>query len=556
MKKLTIVIVSLQYLFTSILFSQNTVGLISLNNDESIGGYNLIYPERQSNVFLINECGEIVHTWEDSPENRPGKTAYLLENGNLLRSTLDLEKITEPSFGAGGSGGVVEILNWENESLWCYVLADSLNRQHHDVHYMENGNVLLIAWENIGFEEMLENGFDSAANNQVAYWPDYIRELNPVTSDTVWEWHAWDHLVQDLDSTKANYGMVADHPDLIDINYNEYSGGRADWMHSNAIDYDPVKDQVLLSVRNFNEIWIIDHSTTTAEAIGHTGGNSGKGGDLLYRWGNPKAYNKGETEDRRLFFQHDAQWIDDFVDPGYEHFGKIVLYNNFIDNSFSLGQIIEPVWNENTAAYLSDDGVYLPGDFTENISHPDLSKNFSGTGSSIQIIGDGHIVMCAAQQGFMFELTPEGEVAWQYITPLKNGFPVPQGFELEVSDNFTFQCERYPEYFSGFTGKDLSPIGFIELEPNTSACMVTNEEEIVEISELNIFPNPVVEYIHLEMAGRGAIDLEVFNNYGKMIFKNHYIGSKTILDVSSWPSGIYFFKENISGEIQKIIISR
>lgn len=58
----------------------------------------------------------------------------------------------------------------------------------------------------------------------------------------------------------------------------------------NGIDYNPVLDQIALSTHNLNEWYIIDHSTTTAEAATSSGGNSGKGGDLLYRWGNPAAY--------------------------------------------------------------------------------------------------------------------------------------------------------------------------------------------------------------------------------------------------------------------------
>ncbi|MEZ4956402.1 MAG: aryl-sulfate sulfotransferase [Saprospiraceae bacterium] len=519
---------------------QQTVGLISIDQAKSIGGYNLIYPDNQPHVFLLNECGEIVNTWEDAIDARPGKTAYLLENGDLLKCKTS-GGLPGVSFGVGGAGGIIEIYSWENELQWSYQVADSLNRQHHDVHFMENGNVLMIVWERISFDEIIENGFDTLSNPQESLWPDYILEVNPNTNERVWEWHAWDHLVQDFDSTKLNFGTVSEHPELIDLNYQKFTGQREDLMHANSIDYDPVKDQIILSVRNYNEIWIIDHSTTTAEAASHAGGNGGKGGDLLYRWGNPEAYKMGSPNDRKLFVQHDAQWIDEFVDADYEHFGKIILYNNLIESDLSLGQILAPVWDSTSKTYAMQNGVFLPQEFTSAISHPDTSKNFSGTASSIQVIGDGYIVMCASVQGLAFELTPQGEVAWEYKVPLKNGFPIPQGFELSLLDNFTFRCERYPENYAGFIGKDLSPKGYIELEPDVSNCMFTNvQNKVEETKQIKLYPNPVSDYLHIEMGKKDFQNLEIINQYGQVYFYSTIIDKALAIDASDWPKGVYF----------------
>jgi hypothetical protein len=93
-----------------------------------------------------------------------------------------------------------------------------------------------------------------------------------------------------------NYGVVVDHPELVDLNFS--SGGPpggADWNHINSIDYNETLDQILLSVHNFSEIWVIDHSTTAAEAAGHSGG------DLLYRWGNPQTYDAGTAAESVMF---------------------------------------------------------------------------------------------------------------------------------------------------------------------------------------------------------------------------------------------------------------
>jgi hypothetical protein len=203
----------------------------------------------------------------------------------------------------------------------------------------------MIVWETKSAEEAIAAGRKPELVGDGHMQPDAVLEVKPTgptSGEIVWEWHAWDHLVQDHDSSKANYGNVAEHPELVDINYGDramaamlndpdardrlrgigYLGGgrggrggrgrdgiRADWTHVNGIDYNAELDQIVLSVHSFSEIWIIDHSTTTEEAAGHTGGRYGKGGDLLYRWGNPQAYASGTPEDQQLFSQHDASGL-------------------------------------------------------------------------------------------------------------------------------------------------------------------------------------------------------------------------------------------------------
>ena len=184
--------------------------------------------------------------------------------------------------------------------------------------------------------------------------PDSLVEIKPTgktTGEVVWEWHLWDHLVQDFDKTKANFGNVAEHPELVNINYGEdelpsviaakdgkrqAQGGwqrrrrtrppriNPDYTHFNGVAYNPDLDQIAVSVWAFSEFWIIDHGTTTAQAAGHTGGRRGKGGDLLYRWGNPRAYRAGTKADRKLFRQHNAHWIPQGL-PGAGH---LLLFNN------------------------------------------------------------------------------------------------------------------------------------------------------------------------------------------------------------------------------------
>jgi len=155
-------------------------------------------------------------------------------------------------------------------------------------------------------------------------WPLKIVEIEPVGTNqinTVWEWHAKDHVIQDYDVNRANFGVIKDNPQLIDINIG---GEERDWLHANGIDYNKYLDQIAISLRNLDEIIIIDHSTTTAEAASHSGGIYGKGGDILYRWGNPQNYDRGTNANKTLDKQHDVRWVR----KDFKLDGAISVFNN------------------------------------------------------------------------------------------------------------------------------------------------------------------------------------------------------------------------------------
>jgi len=49
----------------------------------------------------------------------------------------------------------------------------------------------------------------------------------------------WGHLIQDYDPLKENYGVVMDHPELIDINFvSQHTIMISDWTHVSSVDYN------------------------------------------------------------------------------------------------------------------------------------------------------------------------------------------------------------------------------------------------------------------------------------------------------------------------------
>ncbi|MCP4246868.1 MAG: hypothetical protein GY778_07450 [bacterium] len=249
-------------------------------------------------------------------------------------------------------------------------------------------------------------------------WPTLIVEINPVGvtgGNVVWEWHFWDHLVQDVDPGLANYGVVADHPELLDINFGNVGGpqGGGDWVHVNAIDYNAELDQIVFSSPPMNEFYVIDHSTTTAEAAGHSGGNSGMGGDILYRWGNPQVYGRGSAADQQFFIIHGVNWIDPCL-PGA---GSFLAFNNGnrpgSANDYSTVVEIAPPVDEFGNYSLTAGAAFGPAASTW--SYGDSGSFYGGpTQCGAFRLPNGNTLICATNDGYVFEVTTAGQTVWDF----------------------------------------------------------------------------------------------------------------------------------------------
>ena len=260
-----------------------------ISSSQSFEGFALYNSQGSNTTYLIDENLNIAHTWNLSTECN--YTVQLKDNGNLVRGT---KNNNNQLGGAAEAGRVKNKLN--SRAFWDYIYSNSDHLSHHDL-TLVGDNVLLTAWEVKTVAEVNAEGYNNTDSDK---WPTHFVELEADGNGgatIVWEWHIWDHMCQDTDPIN-NYGVVPDHPELMDINAITSSGGGpgggpdgGDWFHVNGVDYNEDLDQICFSSRFASEIYIIDHSTTTEEAASHMGGNSGMGGDILYRWGKPANYD-------------------------------------------------------------------------------------------------------------------------------------------------------------------------------------------------------------------------------------------------------------------------
>jgi hypothetical protein len=345
---------------------------------------------------------------------------------------------------------------------------------------MPNGNILAMAVEKKSYEECIAAGFNPRSLRDRELFPERIIEIKPTGrkgGEIVWQWHVWDHLIQENDPAKPNYGKVADHPERISVDVNGRST-KAFWNHMNSIDHNPKLDQILLSVRGCSEIWIIDHSTTTEEAAGHTGGRYRKGGDLLYRWGNPAAYGRGDARDQVLFQQHDAQWIV----PGCPGEGNILIFNNGLNRLppgenarqdmrqravgkgsgySSVDEIVPPM--DKKGNYILEGGAaYGPAKLKWTYVAESPADFFAEAISGCQRLPNGHTLICDGTSGVFFEVTPKGETVWKYVNPVVRTGPLSQGHTPGLDHrghkwNAVFKIHRYAPDTPGLAGRDLTP---------------------------------------------------------------------------------------------------
>ncbi len=189
-------------------------------------GYTLFTPQigigGGATTYLMGNDYTIIQSWEHS--NGAASMPYLIpgdESGFENTLLIYPYRVDNPTMESGGVGGAVQCLTWNGELVWEYVLSNSDYQHHHDVEPLPNGNVLLISWEKKTASEAYAMGREEIDNPLNQMWSSAIFEIQPDgngSAEVVWEWHLWDHLVQDCCPDCPNYAVISNHPELFNIN--------------------------------------------------------------------------------------------------------------------------------------------------------------------------------------------------------------------------------------------------------------------------------------------------------------------------------------------------
>ena len=511
---------------------------VTVTSAQNFNGFALYNAQGSNTTYLIDENQNIAHTWSMSTECN--YTVQLKENGNLVRGTKNNGNTLS---GAADAGRVQEIAP-DGSIVWDYVYSTSDYLSHHDL-TLVGDNVLITAWEVKTSTEVNDAGYDNSNSDK---WPTHFVELaddGNGGATIVWEWHIWDHLIQDMDANKPNYGVISDNPQLIDINMittGGGGGGGGDWFHVNGVDYNEELDQIVFSSRHASEIYIIDHSTTTSESASHSGGNSGMGGDILYRWGNPSNYNISGTQVIPSAV-HDARWIEN---DGRPNGGFLQVFNNCGagctgqgPNSGTNSTIdgIETPWDATTNTYLRTPGqAFAPTSYSTRY---ECAYSASGQSASDRMSNGNIYVNASGGQGgsgVMYEVDSLENIIWG-------------PYNAQSPKGFRYECD-YP--------------GIIALESymnsETSSCFNSTSVESVNKEGFSVYPNPtnLDVTIEFESSVNSDIKIGVYNTLGQEVFSqqiNSLFGQfKQEIDFKYFSEGIYIV--NVISENGKLFTKR
>jgi hypothetical protein len=315
---------------------------------------------------------------------------------------------------------------------------------------------------------------------------DAIIEVDPDSEEIIWQWRFMDHTVQDRDATWANFGVIADNPGKNDAFWRtdqarsrgQDEGVVADWHHCNSIHYNEELDHIAVNAKHWSEFYVVDHGATfvPGDPAASIAAAAGPAGDFAYRFGNPSAYQQGDAPGfldeghQQMYGSHNIHWIREGLPGG----GNFIIFNN---------DCYDPTGRESEVLEINPFIMDGDGNTSDNYVNPpmagyDANSNsnqivwsyssetygnsfYSGYISGMERQPNGNTLICAGAHGHFFEVTPEGEVVWEYINPVQDG-PVARTTFTDADGRRSFsvfRVRRYSADHPALMGRDLTPRG-------------------------------------------------------------------------------------------------
>ena len=325
-------------------------------------GYTL-YKAQGGFAVLIDMDGSVVNTWNSPVANHELFNLQPLDNGHILAYTQDA------TIGNTDRQTVGE-LDYDGNVVWFYSLPGTTSAVfHHDVERLPNGNTMMLGVQSITVPPI----------SPLELLDDFIMEIDPV-GNVVWSWETWAHF-DEFGFNDCAKGLISDQ------------GG--DWAHANTISVIPpnnhtdpafAEGNIIVSYRFTNTVCIIDKVS----------------GNIVW--------SLGPDPDNITWGQHQAHMIE-MGKPGE---GNILIFDNGSGTGYC---------PERRAPGRSSVVEIDPVTKSVVWSYGDWFNFWSNIVSGCERLSNGNTLICSGVKGRIFEVMPDGEIVWEYMSP----YFIPQG---------------------------------------------------------------------------------------------------------------------------------
>lgn len=502
----------------------------------------------QGTSYLIDMQGRLVRTWATGADPR------LLDSGNVL----------DWATHANGNKGLKE-MDWNGNTVWEYYESRSNYHPHGDFKRIYDPKLgayatLYLANKDVTPAQCIAAGCDPADAPYDGAQVDTVVEVD-MNGNIVWEWSFWDHAIQNVDASKANYGAsVSAYPGKINLNLPGRPL-RANWLDCNSLEFNQTLNQIVVNSRQ-GEFYILDHGNTflAGNPAGSIALAATSAGDFLYRFGDPARYGQGnppsvgtnwETAtagNKQIGGSSNVQWIA----SGLSGAGHLLVFNNnqYVYQRSPQSYVFEinPYLNSggvDTGAYVNPPSAgYNTWTFDKDTmnSNQFLSKQvvwkygtvgnlglFSHFGSSAQRLPNGNTLVCATTEGYFLEVDSSGAVVWEYINPVTSaGVATALGDRLPMT-NAVPRATRYLSGFSGFQGHALIPGATItgNVYPSISSVARTPEAPAVGTS-------PWITAAVTDDSGVSGVELTYLTGSGSAVNTTPFVETMTATAAKPW----------------------
>ena len=377
--------------------------------DQTWSGFTIIDTNDNQGAVLLDMNGRVVKHWPDI-DSMPGPFR-ILPGGYIMGGTTERRPHQEAV--------ALRQLDFDGNEIWRFDRTEQVTlqngdtvwaaRQHHDWQregspagyyapgadpLVDRGRTLILAHKNVMAPEITDKRLED----------DYLMVVS-WEGEVLWDWLASDHVEEfgfSQDARNAIYRSV------------QFSQARqsADWIHINAASwlgpnpwYDAGDtrfhpDNIMISMRGTSIIAIIDRD-----------------GHIVWRMGP----DYRETPALEALGQITGQHHPHLIPEGLPGAGNLLVFDNGGSSGYGFANPVAPNGIDSIrrgySRVLEINPVTFEKVWEYSIGGTESFRFFSHYVSSAQRLPNGNTMILEGADGRIFELTPDGEIVWEYVSP-------------------------------------------------------------------------------------------------------------------------------------------